>query len=183
MPEVSEVGKQRQHFTPVFCEAVILLRSIWPIHRAHSFSSLAFQRVQVIEKSKSNSKHARSVSKDQWFVSVLTNRWSFDTESNWFLHSPKMYIFFSYPAIRTPRYTVLQALRLWFGNPRNRSHLQVSDAFYSIKIEGNPIGPLVRIVFCKKDHWWLSEENRLHVVNMWPWVSTTGHTEVVKYSL
>ncbi|KAJ8708404.1 hypothetical protein PYW07_010529 [Mythimna separata] len=31
---------------------------------------------------------------------------------------------FSYPAIRTPRYTVLQALRLWFGNPRNRSHLQ-----------------------------------------------------------
>ncbi|XP_047036901.1 uncharacterized protein LOC124642485 isoform X7 [Helicoverpa zea] len=32
---------------------------------------------------------------------------------------------FSYPAIRTPRYTVLQALRLWFGNPRNRSHLQV----------------------------------------------------------
>ncbi|CAG9568497.1 unnamed protein product [Danaus chrysippus] len=31
---------------------------------------------------------------------------------------------FSYPAIRTPRYTVLQALRLWFCNPRNRSHLQ-----------------------------------------------------------
>ncbi|XP_052751021.1 uncharacterized protein LOC113510541 [Galleria mellonella] len=31
---------------------------------------------------------------------------------------------FSYPAIRTPRYTVVQALRLWFGNPRNRSHLQ-----------------------------------------------------------
>ncbi|XP_037967203.2 uncharacterized protein LOC105380980 isoform X1 [Plutella xylostella] len=31
---------------------------------------------------------------------------------------------YSYPAIRTPRYTVLQALRLWFGNPRNRSHLQ-----------------------------------------------------------
>ncbi|CAK1589621.1 unnamed protein product [Parnassius mnemosyne] len=31
---------------------------------------------------------------------------------------------FSYPAIRTPRYTVLQALRLWFGNPRNRTHLQ-----------------------------------------------------------
>ncbi|KAG6451022.1 E3 ubiquitin-protein ligase MARCHF1 isoform X2 [Manduca sexta] len=31
---------------------------------------------------------------------------------------------FSYPAIRTPRYTVLQALRLWFGNPRNRNHLQ-----------------------------------------------------------
>ncbi|GBP37523.1 E3 ubiquitin-protein ligase MARCH2 [Eumeta japonica] len=32
---------------------------------------------------------------------------------------------YSYPAIRTPRYTVLQALRLWFGNPRNRSHLQI----------------------------------------------------------
>ncbi|XP_023937295.2 E3 ubiquitin-protein ligase MARCHF8-like [Bicyclus anynana] len=31
---------------------------------------------------------------------------------------------FSYPAIRTPRYTVLQALRMWFCNPRNRSHLQ-----------------------------------------------------------
>ncbi|RVE45559.1 hypothetical protein evm_009756 [Chilo suppressalis] len=31
---------------------------------------------------------------------------------------------YNYPAIRTPRYTVLQALRLWFGNPRNRSHLQ-----------------------------------------------------------
>ncbi|XP_073961054.1 uncharacterized protein isoform X2 [Choristoneura fumiferana] len=31
---------------------------------------------------------------------------------------------FSYPAIRTPRYTVVQALRLWFGNPRNRTHLQ-----------------------------------------------------------
>ncbi|XP_026497750.2 uncharacterized protein LOC113401889 isoform X1 [Vanessa tameamea] len=31
---------------------------------------------------------------------------------------------YSYPAIRTPRYTVLQALRLWFCNPRNRSHLQ-----------------------------------------------------------
>ncbi|XP_041972366.1 E3 ubiquitin-protein ligase MARCHF8-like isoform X2 [Aricia agestis] len=31
---------------------------------------------------------------------------------------------YSYPAIRTPRYTVLQALRLWFGNPRNRGHLQ-----------------------------------------------------------
>ncbi|KAL4716753.1 hypothetical protein ACJJTC_001909, partial [Scirpophaga incertulas] len=31
---------------------------------------------------------------------------------------------YSYPAKRTPRYTILQALRLWFGNPRNRSHLQ-----------------------------------------------------------